>query len=134
MRLNIVIFGNGARKYSHVPPHNMIEFSLKLQLDELWNEFESIFNNTVFLHAPLRQMTRKEKRLKAKPWLTKGILTSIRTKDKMFVKEIKNKNNKFSRHYKRYRSLLTRVKDLSKNFSIKNLSLKLEIIVKKFGT
>ena len=96
------------------------EFSLKYNnenvnnLDTQWNEFESIFNKTVFLHAPLRPMTRREKRIKAKPWLTKGILKSINTKSKLYKIEIKNKSNQLSSYYKRYRNLLTRVKELSK--------------------
>ena len=31
-------------------------------------------------HAPLKQLSRREKKLSLKPWITKGIYTSIKTK------------------------------------------------------
>ena len=37
--------------------------------NETWNRFEEIFNSTVYSHAPLRKMTKKERKLQNKPWL-----------------------------------------------------------------
>ena len=44
--------------------------------------FIDIFTNTVNFHAPYRCTTRKEKKLKEKPWLTKSLLKSIKQKTK----------------------------------------------------
>ena len=44
--------------------------------------FIDIFTDTVNFHAPYRRTTRKEKKLKEKPWLTKGLLKSIKQKTK----------------------------------------------------
>ena len=41
--------------------------------------FNSIFDN----HAPLRLMSRQKKQLNYKPWITRGILTSIKTKNEL---------------------------------------------------
>ena len=43
------------------------------------------FINTLNSHAPLKPMSRREKKLNEKPWITKGILISIRTKNKLFT-------------------------------------------------
>ena len=43
--------------------------------------FIDIFTDTINFHAPCRRTTRKEK-----PWLTTGILKSIKQKNKMYKK------------------------------------------------
>ena len=52
--------------------------------DEKFADFLKSFDEIVNSHAPLRHATRKEKRLKAKTWLTKGLLKLIRTKNILF--------------------------------------------------
>ena len=49
-------------------------------VDELFNEFHSVIKQTIDIHAPLKKLTRKQKRLQRKPWITYGILTSIKRK------------------------------------------------------
>ena len=46
----------------------------------------TVFNSVLDRHAPMRPMSRKEKRLTDKPWITKGILTSIKTTKKNFIR------------------------------------------------
>ena len=101
--------------------HNKLNNSLPVvndtnpnNLDNLWNKFETVFNETVYHHAPLRKMSRKEKRIKSKPWLTKGILISIKNKNKMYKSHIQDKSTKFNFLYEQYKNLLTRVIKLSK--------------------
>ena len=93
---------------------NSISIDNNTNPNNLWNEFEKIFNDTVYTHAPLKPITRKKKRMYNKPWLTRGILKSIQTKNIMFKFALNNKSEKFSRCFKKYRNLLTRVKGLSK--------------------
>ena len=52
----------------------------------------NMFNSIIDRHAPLRPMSRQENRLSDKSWITRGILTSIKTKSKLFKKYFKNKN------------------------------------------
>ena len=41
---------------------------------------------------PLRSMSKKEQRLSNKPWITPGILNSIKTKNKLFQNYFKSNN------------------------------------------
>ena len=45
--------------------------------NKLFHNFVSIFAKVVDLFAPKRKATRKEKKLKLKPWLAPGLLKSI---------------------------------------------------------
>ena len=53
------------------------------------SNFTSTFNSVLDKHVPLTALTRKEKRQKKKPWITPGILTTIKTKNKPFKKVFK---------------------------------------------
>ena len=46
----------------------------------------TVFNSVLDRHAPMRPMSRKEKRLTDKPWITKEILTSIKTQNRLYKK------------------------------------------------
>ena len=46
--------------------------------DELFNNFHSIITQTIDKHAPLKKLTRKQQRLQRRPWITKGIVISIK--------------------------------------------------------
>ena len=86
----------------------------------LVNIFNSIFNR----HAPLRPVSREDNRLSDKPWITRGILASIKTKNKLFKKYFENKNidtdKSKKEHYKKYLNKLTHVKNLAKRIYYEN--------------
>ena len=63
-------------------------------VNKCWDEFESIFSGTVFDHAPVKILSKKEQKLKAKPWITKGIIISINFKNSMIKFAIKDKTKK----------------------------------------
>ena len=63
--------------------------------------FINIFETTLQLHAPLRNITRKEKKLNRKPWITKRILTSIKHKNKLFTIKIKTNSQESIDTYKK---------------------------------
>ena len=66
-------------------------------------------------------MSRREKKLNEKPWVTKGILNSIRTKNKLFTSCYKCSEANKIEFYKKYRNKLTHVKFLAKNQYYNNL-------------
>ena len=67
-------------------------------------------------------MSRREKKLNEKPWITKGILNSIRTKNKLFTSCYKCSEANKIEIYKKYRNKLTHVKFLAKSQYYNNLS------------
>ena len=56
--------------------NNNIDLSLDLFLEHV--------NKLILKHAPLKKITIQEKKLHLKPWITRGILTSIKTKNRMY--------------------------------------------------
>ena len=83
-------------------------------LEELFNNFYSIFTQVTDIHAPLKRLTRKQKRLQHKPCITKGILISIKRKQKMHKTHYRNRSSAEKFLYKQYSNTLTRIKNLSK--------------------
>ena len=63
---------------------NLNIFYNNCTVDEQFERFFDIFNITLSKHAPLRRKSRKEKKLNSKPWITKGILISTKTKNKLY--------------------------------------------------
>ena len=95
---------------------NAYETSTDEKFVDFLKSFVEIFNS----HAPLRHATRKEKQLKAKPWLTKELLKSIRSKNRMFKQVCKtrkrgdDRNSEETVQYKKYHNLLNRAISESK--------------------
>ena len=52
-------------------------------------KFIDIFHKTLNIHAPLRKQSRKETKLKNKPWLSKEILKSIQQKNLLYKRALK---------------------------------------------
>ena len=46
--------------------------------------FINDIKNMVTRHTPLKKLSRKEAKTRSKPWLTKGLLKSIKTKNLLF--------------------------------------------------
>ena len=46
-----------------------------LRVNDYFTDFISQFSIILEIHAPMCKLTRKEKKLKIKPWLSKEILT-----------------------------------------------------------
>ena len=68
-------------------------------------------------NIPIRKLTRREVRSQGKPWLTKGILKSVKTKNYLYKKLCKTnfKNQDLYDRYRQYRNKLTYLKQQSKS-------------------
>ena len=141
---NFVIFNNTksqkkkefVKKRCPKPNFDLARFQtdlLKLILHKIVNfdEFYKAFDyshkmilNILNEHYPIKILNRKEIELERKPWITKGILTSTKIKNKTYRKFVKshNKDKKTSDIYikfKRYRDLINTLKRKSqKQFHI----------------
>ena len=78
------------------------------------HELTTLFKAVLDKHAPLRAMSRNEKRLSKKPWITRGLLKSIRTKNKLFKTCYKSDDVAKKQKYKKYLNKLTHLKNISK--------------------
>ena len=74
-----------------------------------------------FTKTPLRKQSRKETKLKNKPWLSKGILISIQQKNLLYKRALKLNDSNTWAQYKVYRNKLTHIKEYAKRLYIKNL-------------
>ena len=65
-------------------------------------------NKTLDKHAPIKTEKKRESKTISKPWITRGIKTSIKKRDKLYKQMIKakNKQHKLIKHesYKKYRN------------------------------
>ena len=89
--------------------------SNNLDADSKFTLFLDTFIDVVNTHSPLVKLSRRKTKLAAKPWITKGILKSIKTKNRLFRKKIKHHNNvEYLQTYKKYNNILTHIKKKSK--------------------
>ena len=69
-------------------------------------------------YIPIQKLTKAELKLKLKPWLTKGMMTSIKKKNIIYKKFIKAKNsaekNILYNDFKHCRNLVTKSSRISK--------------------
>ena len=78
-------------------------------------------------------MSRKQNRIQQKPCRIKGLLVSIKKKQKLYQSYFLNENVYEKSFYKFYANKLTRVKNLSKKCTIRLLSQSKKITLENFG-
>ena len=88
------------------------------------NSKYDIFTNSITTiidkHAPLKNITKNDLDLKIKPWLTKGILKSIKKRTMYYKKYLSSRNNKWYDLYKLYKDKLKQLIRFSKTNYYKN--------------
>ena len=86
---------------------------IKMIISLLINIFHDSIKNLLDKYLPLKKLSKKYHKRKYKPWITNGILTSIKRKDKLFGKYIRTKDplNKHVLHDE-YKALRNRIIEL----------------------
>ncbi|KAG1675725.1 hypothetical protein GQR58_014551 [Nymphon striatum] len=79
-----------------------------------YNVFQSQLITIINKHAPLKPKTKRQRKQLLKPWISNGILKSISSKNSLYKKFIKTKDNLWFQRYKTYRNKLNQVIRLSK--------------------
>ena len=79
-------------------------------INAVFDKFYSVITKTIDKHAALK----KQKRLQRKPWITKGLLISIKRKQKMHKSHFIHGSTDDKKFYKLYSNLLTKLEDLAK--------------------
>lgn len=85
------------------------------QLDAAYDTFINEVNKSIDQFAPVKKIVVPRKFIKQEPWVTNGILTSARKKDKLFKKcKNKPKEDKLYITYNSYKLLYNKVKRKAK--------------------
>ena len=106
------------RDYSNFSPENfnneltqinwdIITLDTHHDIDKMFSKFYSKFNRLVNKHAPLKTLSGRKAKRFSKPWITRGIRRSVKTKNKLFLSGDTEK-------YKLYRNHILTLTRLSK--------------------
>ena len=82
----------------------------------LFSKFLQIVRLAIDFYAPLRQASRRQKRIQSKPWLTKGLLVSIKRKQKLYRSHFMSHDLEKQQFYKQYSNKLNKIKYKAKKF------------------
>ena len=100
--------------FSHLPEVSSTNF------DAIFEDFYHIIKTITNTHAQLKLLSRKQKRLNLKPWITKGILISIKCKKKLYWSDYVNGNEIAKSLYKNYANKLKQIIRLAKKLYFGN--------------
>ena len=98
--------------------HN-VRYEVNLSINDRFNRFIEIFSVTIGRHAPFKLASEKERSLRVRPWITKGILKSSRTKNKLYKLSLRSTDGN-RQQYKNYCNKLAHIKKRSKHNNFKN--------------
>ena len=73
-------------------------------VNTVFQNFYDHISEIINKHVPIRKLSRKEIKSLSKPWVTPGIRTSIRNKEKFYKRFIETRNPYFLTKYKYYRN------------------------------
>ena len=97
----------------------------KMDSNYSFDKFIEIVNSVLDKHMPWKKMNKKDFKLETKPWITPGILLSIKRRDKLLKKYIScpdgDKKNELHTQYKILRNKIVALIRLSKKKSLPNL-------------
>ena len=69
-------------------------------LNTIFNDFIKIVKTAINNYAQLKKVSRRQRKLKLKPWITRGLLISIKHKQKLHLSPFINGNTEKRNFYK----------------------------------
>ena len=98
--------------------------------------FYQLLNKALDRHAPIKNSTRKEEKIKSNPWITKGIKISISIRNKLYKAMVKEKNvlTKVLKYefLKKYWNQIINLLKVNKHITISTLK-KTKIVAELYG-
>ena len=82
-------------------------------LNIISNNFINIVKTAIDNYAPLKKLSRRQRKLKLKPWITRGLLISIKHKQKLYLSHFINGNTEKRNFYKKYANELNKINFIS---------------------
>ena len=93
-----------------------LEHINKNNINKVCENFVQLIKDEIEKFAPLTNLSRKQTRLIKKPWLIKGIWTSIKNKQRLYEMWFLEGNSYERSFYKKYNNCLTRLKKKQSKF------------------
>ena len=72
----------------------------------IFNDFIKTAKTAIDNHAPLKKLSGRQRKLKLKPWITRGLLISIKRKLKLYLSHFTNEDADQREFYKKYANRL----------------------------
>ncbi len=106
-------------------PSELIDLNMELQVEldkiNITNSNINEATETIIVtyqkildkYIPFEKLTRKEKGFYYKPWLTKGVKESMKTRQHLKTKAMKDKTEESDKYYKRYKNFVTRLQNIA---------------------
>ena len=91
-----------------------LEEITETNFDNCFNDFVATIQKVIDKHAPVKKISRKQQKLKSKPWITNGIYVSIRHKNRMHKTHYIRGDEIMKKKYKMYANKLTKIKTVAK--------------------
>ena len=89
-------------------------FDLNTNYAQEFQKFVYIVKSVVDKHAPLKIATRTQSKLNKKPWITRGLMTPIRKKQKLYKTHFLKGSDSEKNFYRHYANKLNELKYISK--------------------
>jgi hypothetical protein len=110
------------RDFSHFDKTRYLDDLKKIDFKDFINtdvnksmsDFTNSLSEVTNKHAPLRRVTNKIKKQLKRPWITKGILTSIKKRQKLFRTHFLSSDAQKRKEYKIYNNKLNKFKESAK--------------------
>ena len=90
-------------------------------VNEMLNAFHEKLLEINDKNAPFKSLSKREKKLREKPWVTKGILKSVTIKNNLYNRYIRKQDQFWYHRYKFYRSKVNMLISKSKKNLFKKL-------------
>ena len=92
-----------------------------MKVDETVNSFFKTYNEIVDKHVPLKKISKRQQKIKRKPYINSEILNCIITKNTLLKAHIKAKTPQSEKNYKKIRNKLNHMIDKAKKMYYCNL-------------
>ena len=84
-------------------------FNLNTNYEQAFQKFVHIVKSVVDKHAPLKIATRTQSKLNKKPWITSGLMTSIRKKQNLYKTYFLKESDSEKNFYRQYANKLNKL-------------------------
>ena len=92
-----------------------IEINDETDPNQAFEAFLDAFANVLDTHAPYKELSRREVKMKHKPWMTKKLQKLFHKKNKLYRKMLKTGSSEDIKHYKNFSNILnSKKKQLTK--------------------